>query len=768
MSIDSALPTFIAESRELLREMETDLLACERGDAGDETINAIFRAAHTIKGSSGLFGLDAIVEFTHVVESVLDRVRDRTLALGGELTAVLLECRDHIQSLVDSVASSGEIDPRLGADGARFLERLIAMSGGAVATHAAVAMPEAAAQAVEADNAETVKTWTEPGDAWCSSTDSWHISVRFHVDVLRNGMDPLSFIRYLTTLGCITGLQIVEEALPSVDRFDPEACYLGYEIGFRADVTKQRIESAFEFVREDCTLRILPPRSRVAEYVSLIRDLPEADGRLGELLVACGTLTRQELDRCLDRQSELTAGDPVTGDPVKAPLLGELLVHSQLVQPAVVAAALERQRESRTSKEAKGSDGSLRVDGDKLDQLIDLIGELVTAGAATSMAARQAGLSDLNESTLRLARLVEEVRDQALKLRMVQIGPTFSRFRRIVRDVAREAGKEIRLEISGGDTELDKTLIESITDPLTHLVRNAIDHGIEQAEVRRAKDKAAEGVLRLNAYYDAGSVVIEVADDGNGLNRERIIRKATERGLISDASMLTDAQVNALIFEPGFSTAEQISNLSGRGVGMDVVKRNVAALRGTVEIDSREGHGTLMRVRLPLTLAIIDGFLVGVGRSSFVIPLDAVEECVELNSTERDVADGQRYINLRGSVLPFVRLRELLCAETMKAKRESIVVVRYGGQRAGIVVDELLGELQAVIKPMSRIFSRLQYVSGSTILGSGEVALILDIGGLVERCLSGDASAYARSTSSATPVTLASPISKESFGVVPC
>lgn len=755
MSIDSALPTFIAESRDLLREMEADLLACEHGDASAEIINAIFRAAHTIKGSSGLFGLDAIVEFTHVVEGVLDRIRDRTLDLTRELTAVLLECRDHIQLLVDSVAGGDEgRDPRLDAAGARLLERLTGMSCGEVAAHASVATQEPAVQAAESGD--------DISDGWRASTDSWHISVRFHTDVLKNGMDPLSFIRYLTTLGCITGLQIVDEALPPVDRFDPEACYLGYEIGFRTEVTKERIESAFEFVREDCNLRILPPRSRVAEYVSLIRDLPEAENRLGELLVACGTLTRRELERSLHMQKSLAESNPSQARP-----LGELLVHNQLVQPAVVAAALNKQREARTSSEAKGVDGSLRVDGDKLDQLIDLIGELVTAGAATSMAAREAGFSDLNESTMRLARLVEEVRDQALKLRMVQIAPTFSRFRRIVRDVAREVGKEIRLEISGGDTELDKTLIESITDPLTHLVRNAIDHGIEPAEVRRAQGKASEGVLRLNAYHEAGSVVIEVADDGNGLNRERIARKAIERGLISDASSLTDAQVHALIFEPGFSTAEQITNLSGRGVGMDVVKRNVSALRGSIDIDSREGWGTQIRVRLPLTLAIIDGFLVGVGRSSFVIPLDAVEECVELTREECEAAAGQRYISLRGSVLPFIRLRELLCVTAPKVKRESIVVVRHGGQRAGIVVDELLGELQAVIKPLSKIFSRLQCVSGSTILGGGGVALILDIGGLVERCLAGSVGAYETSTSNAMSGH-ASSISKEFSGVVPC
>src|SRR5690606_8070543 len=298
-------------------------------------------------------------------------------------------------------------------------------------------------------------------------------------------------------------------------------------------------------------------------------DLPEKDDRLGKLSVRCATITRQELNDCLDMQaaqSETTGG---------AAMLGEVMVREHVVQPAVVEAALRRQREART--ETKKADGLLRIDSEKLDRLIDLIGELVTAGAATSIAARVVGGSELNESTLRLSRLVEEVRDQALKLRMVQIGPTFARFKRVVRDVAREVGKQIRLEMSGGETELDKTLIESIVDPLTHLVRNAIDHGVEAPQERLARGKSAEGLLRLNARHDAGSIVIEVQDDGAGLSRERIVRRALERGLIEDASVLSDAQVHALIFEPGFSTAQQDTNLSGRGVGMDVVKRNVAA-----------------------------------------------------------------------------------------------------------------------------------------------------------------------------------------------
>jgi two-component system chemotaxis sensor kinase CheA len=729
VSNDPALDTFLAESCELLGVMESVLLSCEQGDANPEAVNELFRAAHTIKGSAGLFGLDAIVAFTHVVESVLDRVRTDRLSIGPRLATILLECRDHIQKLVDSIG-----DPAAAANaaivqaGADVHERLIAESGfspaaGSRAPAVATVVPAAAGPPV-LDVAAFAAEGLRVG------TDSWHISVRFDPNVLKNGMDPLSFLRYLTTFGSLTGMRVVDDAMPAVDRFDPECCYLGFEMGFKSDASKTRIEAAFEFVREDCSLRILPPRSLVADFVALIRDLPEADAYLGELLVNCGTLTAFELATCLEMQARQGAA---TG---AAPRLGELLIDRQLIQPAVVAAAIAQQGEARAARDAKPSEArSIRVDGDKLDRLIDLIGELVIAGAATSSIARDAGLPLLNESALQLAQIVEEVRDQALKLRMVQIGSTFSRFQRIVRDVARETGKDISLEVSGADTELDRTLVEGIADPLTHLMRNAIDHGIEKPDVRRARGKADAGVVRLNAFHDAGSVVIEVADDGAGLKRDRILQKATERGLIGAGQSLTDDQVYALIFEPGFSTAEQVTNLSGRGVGMDVVKRNITALRGTVEVSSEEGRGMRVRIRLPLTLAIIDGFQVRVGGSSFVIPLDLIEECVEANSSAGAVVDDAAgHLNLHGSVLPLVRLRSMFEIRGAAGRRQSVVVVRCAGRRVGIVVDELLGELQAVIKPLSRLFSRLQGIGGSTILGNGKVALILDVAGLVERC----------------------------------
>jgi two-component system chemotaxis sensor kinase CheA len=326
--------------------------------------------------------------------------------------------------------------------------------------------------------------------------------------------------------------------------------------------------------------------------------------------------------------------------------------------------------------------------------------------------------------------LVEEVRDSALQLRMVKIGATFSRFQRVVHDVSRDLGKDVALIVNGEDTELDKTVVEKIGDPLMHLVRNSMDHGIESADVRAARGKPAQGTLKLNAFHDSGSIVITVQDDGGGLKRDRILAKAIERGLVEAGHHMSDAEVYGLIFEPGFSTAEKVTNLSGRGVGLDVVKRNITALRGTVSLASEEGVGTTVTVRLPLTLAIIDGFLVGVGTSVYAIPLDMIEECIAFSAES-----GHDFTNLRGQVLPFIRLRELFGMKGTPARGENIVVLKHNGQKAGLVVDTLMGEFQTVIKPLGEMFNQVTCISGSTILGSGDVALILDVPALVRQAM---------------------------------
>ncbi|MCX7096202.1 MAG: chemotaxis protein CheA [Methylobacter sp.] len=705
---DEYLQTFVVECRELLEQMEEALLIVEQAADDAEIINAIFRAAHTIKGSAGMFGIDPIVVFTHAAESVLDQVRSGDIAMCSVLAALFIEVHDHLNVLINHIAEGTQPTGETDVHGKSLVERLEAYLHPAVANQ--MEMPVVHQAKLEREESEAV------------GTDHWHISLRFGLDVFRNGMDPFSFVRCLSSLGNIVHLVTIIDAIPAADRMDPESCYLGFEISFSSDADKLAIESIFNFVRSDCLIRILPPRSKISGYQHLIQELPEEEMRLGEILVKCGTLTQKELEHVLRLQLEHV-------DNPQRPI-GEVLVEQHLVRPPVVEAALEKQQQVKDHK--KNEANLIRVDADKLDELITLVGELIIAGAGTNLIARRAKMADLIESTATLSRLVEEVRDSALALRMVPIGGTFSRFQRVVRNVSKELGKDIDLVISGADTELDKTVVEKIGDPLTHLVRNSIDHGIEAAELRIARGKPAKGTLKLNAYHDAGSIVIEVSDDGGGLNKEKILSKAIERGLVSEGANLSDKEIYSLIFEAGFSTADTVSNLSGRGVGMDVVRRNIQGLRGTIDLDSIEGQGSTVRIRLPLTLAIIDGFMVGVGNATFVIPLDMVVECIELRAWADDEGDGQ-YLNLRGEVLPYQRLRDHFDIEGDRVQRENVVVVRYGEHKAGLVVDKLMGEFQTVIKPLCKLFKGEKSIGGFTILGTGEVALIVDVLGLMQQ-----------------------------------
>ncbi|RON68798.1 chemotaxis protein CheA [Pseudomonas fluorescens] len=705
MNLDSARGALVQEGRELLAAMEEALLSIETEGYTEERINAIFRAAHTIKGSAGLFGLESLVNFTHVTESLLDQVRTGELFIEGAMLSLLLTCGDYIASLLTAIEEGTEaVEPNavLRAHLLGLLQDYLEP----VVLHAEVNAPSIPVAMTEEVMEELV------------SSDYWHISLRLSEDVLRNGMDPLSFLRYLGKLGRVVHLHTVTERLPESEKFDAQSCYLGFELEFDSQASKQAIEAVFEFIRDDCHLRILPPHSQVEEYLRLIKALPESPQRLGEILVKCGALTPSELERVLARQKK---------EPTPVTPLGSLLVDDKVVSQPIVTAALSKQKQ--VEEKRSHEQVFIKVEVRKLDQLIDLVGELVIAGAATNLHALRRDMEMLEEAAQSMSILVESIRDASLSLRMVSIGEVFQRFPRVVRDISKELQKDIQLLVTGADTELDKSMVEQLADPLMHIVRNAIDHGIETADERLATGKVASGSLRLNAYHESGSIVIEVSDDGRGLDRQRIQTKALERGLVQPDQMLGDRDVFQLIFEPGFSTAEQVTNLSGRGVGMDVVRRNIERLRGEVEIMSEFGRGTTVQIRLPLTLAIIDGFQIMVGDEHFVLPLEQVIECVDLTPQE----GLHHLINLRGEPLPFIRLRELFSIAGLPPSRESLVVLQHGASRAGLVVDQLVGEFQAVIKPLGMLFQRNRGLSGSTILGDGRVALILDVANLLQR-----------------------------------
>ncbi|GAA2328812.1 chemotaxis protein CheA [Dactylosporangium salmoneum] len=672
-----ALGTFLTEARELLQDFEEGLLGLEGYDDTADTVNALFRAMHTLKGSAGLFGLGHVVSFTHVVETVLESVRAGELPVTAPLVSALLPCADHVSSMVEGIAA-GRLAPT--ADEQATGERLLLA--------------------------------LRP---FLDAPPTWRLTLWFGPDSLRNGMDPLSFLRYLSTIGTLSRVATRADALPDLENMDPETCYLGFEAELATTAPKADIEGVFDFVRDDSQIEIVPVP--VDTFVRRIEELPDRD-RLGDLLIESGVATDRDISTALQIQQQDNAR---AGDGAPRPL-GEILIERNVVQAPVVEAALSRQRKTA---ESRPQDQTIRVYANRLDKLIDLVGELVIAQSSVGIRRVDAG-ADVDAQN-EVMRLVEEVRHSALSLRMVPIGTTLRRFERVVRDVCVDLDKDVDLIITGGDAEMDKALVERIGDPLTHLVRNALDHGIETRAERERTDKPVRGKLRLNAFHDAGSIVIEVADDGRGLDRDRILAKAVANGLVPPTAGPTDQEVYDLIFEPGFSTKETVSSLSGRGVGMDVVRRNIAELRGTVEVDTRAGAGTTFRIRLPLTLAIIDGFLVGVGPASYIVPLDRVTECVELPGN----CAARPCMSLRGEVLPFIRLRDIFGIAEPPPRRQNVVVIEQSGQRAGLVVDVLLGQFQTVIKPLGGLFSAATCISGSTVLGNGEVALILDVGPLV-------------------------------------
>jgi len=643
-----ALQTFMAEARTLLEEMEHGLLSLEQYPDDKEAINAVFRAAHTIKGSAGLFGLDDIVGFTHHAETLLDKIRGGDMQFNSELVGLFLQCRDHIDNLLSA------------ADQGRAADDVMQAAGGVLVEHLRTALGESVLAAADTASSAAA-TQTANGER------RWLIKVQFGTDTFRNGMNPSSFVQYLQSMG---QLQVTTHFLLPEDPagFDPENCYIALDLEYTGTSTEEELYGVFEFVRDDCELTIQPV---------------------------------------------------VSGDAVAA--------------NGSAAGASDMSSSTGETNKAVGNAGSnlIRIHADKLDALINLVGELVTTSAGVSLLAGRHQDSMLMESISDTARLVEDIRESAMRLRMVEIGETFNRFRRVVRDVAKELGKDIALEITGGDTELDKSVVERIGDPLTHLIRNAIDHGIETPAVRRAAGKPESGTLKLHAYHESGGIVIEVSDDGAGLDTKKILAKAIQKGLVSPEESLSHAAITQLIFEPGFSTADRISNISGRGVGMDVVKRNLEALRGSIAIDSQAGAGTTFRIRLPLTLAIVGGFLMGVGEANYVLPLEMVQECVEL-PRQLPSETGRSYINLRGEVLPLLRVRDYFGVTGEAARRENVLVVRLGHRKIGLVVDELKGELQTVIKPLGPLFEQIKGVSGSTILGSGEVALMLDVAALLD------------------------------------
>jgi two-component system chemotaxis sensor kinase CheA len=532
-----------------------------------------------------------------------------------------------------------------------------------------------------------------------------------------SGLNPLGLLEELEELG---ELQVIAHTrdIPDLAEMDPELCYIWWDMILITDKDENAIRDVFIFVEDESELSIdlierAEPALEDAEYK-----------KLGEILLDRGDLTFEELQAILSKQRRL----------------GTLLVEAGVVDEEAVRSALAEQKAVRTSRQkatpgrpvkTSPASSSVRVTAEKLDYLVDLVGELVIVQARIAQSVSDSQDQLLKSLSEELERLSDELRDETLSIRMLPIGTTFSKFRRLVRDLSDELGKKIIFETNGAETELDRTVIEKINDPLVHILRNSIDHGIESPETRKNMGKPEEGTLHLSAEHAGSEVVISISDDGKGLDAQMLRSKAVAKGLIAESDELSDREIFSLIFEAGFSTAETVSNVSGRGVGMDVVRRDIESLRGRVDIASTLGQGTTISIKLPLTMAIIDGLQVRIGEEFYVIPLDIVEECVELISTGSTVEERRQVIDTRGQIVPYIRLRQWFGLTSAPPSIEQIVITSIEGKKTGLVVDEVIGEYQTVIKSLGKVYQNVKEFSGATIKGDGSLALILDVPELI-------------------------------------
>jgi two-component system chemotaxis sensor kinase CheA len=666
--------SFREEAAELLTELESTLLSLEEDPDNRELLDSAFRALHTIKGSGAMFGFEAAARFTHHLENAFDLVRKSKITLTSALIDATLAARDHIRTLIE--------DPKQAdmAEGERLLALVAEQTG-----DRQVSASEPASTRVQTAKA---------------APTTWRVRFRLAPDSVLSGTNPLLLLDELRSMGTATVIALTE-AIPPIEEIDPLRLYVSWDVVLTTNQPKNAIEDVFIFVFDEADLKI--------EAVD-----PETE-RIGEILVARGEVESGRLETAMAARERL----------------GQLLVKDGAVSSERLQSALAEQKHLRNEKAGGPAATSIRVPAERLDDLMDQVGELVIAHARLKQLIAGSADLQIRSVTEEIERLSNGLRDTTMGIRMVPIGALFGRFRRLVRDLSLQLGKDVALSMSGEETELDKTMIERLNDPLVHLIRNSLDHGIEQPAERVASGKPRQGRIHLSARHVGTQVLITVSDDGKGLDRDRIRAKAEENELIQPGAKLSDAELFQLICQPGFSTARTVTSVSGRGVGMDVVKRSIDSLRGSIDISSRPGEGSDFELKLPLTLAIIDGLLVRVGRGRYVIPLSTVEECVELTAEQDLRHTGHNFLSIRDALVPFIRLREAFQSSEPPDRYQKVVIISAGSRRVGLVVDQVLGDHQTVIKSLSRLHSDVESFSGATILGDGSVALILDIGRLI-------------------------------------
>jgi len=661
--------TYIEESLEGLDIMESSLLGLDSGTADNETINTIFRAAHSIKGGGATFGLSSVSEFTHSVETLLDQIRNEERTITSEIVALLLTSVDVIRDLLAAEQHNENIDE----------ERIEAVKKQFDAL-------------LESDTTSPGQTSSQEIKAESNQEqNAWLIDFRPHPDMLATGNDVVRMFRELTELGKCD-INVDTNNIPALEDLNIEDCSLSWIVTLYSTCTKQQVEEVFVWVEDDCDLIISP-------------------------------LTQNE------SESSIENFEAIKSEKGKTKETG----------PELVTKPIDRRNsgDRRTPTKNKTESSSIRVDIDKIDALINMVGELVITQSMLSQMGEDLNidrLEKLKDGLGQLERNTRELQESVMRIRMIPISFAFNRFPRMIHDMCSNFGKKVELKVSGESTELDKTVMEKIGDPLVHLVRNSMDHGIELPETRAKLGKPETGTLSLNAFHQGGNIVIEISDDGAGLNKEKIRKKAIENGLIDESEELPDSKIYELLFQPGFSTAEKVTDVSGRGVGMDVVKKNIQALGGVVEVSTVAGQGTTFSIRLPLTLAILDGQLIRVGEQTYIVPLISIIESLQIEKNSiNSVAGKADLYKLRDEYIPVIRLYEAFDIQPDSRSLENglLVVVEGDGHKAGLFVDDLLAQQQVVIKSLETNYKKVEGLSGATILGDGRVALIVDVAGVI-------------------------------------
>jgi len=681
MTVDLSqfIPSFLEESFEGLELMESGLLNLQEGDS--ELIHSIFRAAHSIKGGAGTFGFENVTDFTHLVETLLDEMRDGRREITSEDTEILLESVDCIRLLIEAARDGEEYDNEKIEQTSK---RLTATLDGKDNSKEACVNTE-----------EVIKS---PNDV------EYLIHFVPELSLAKTGNDPIFLFTALAELGVLT-IEADSSSLPALNDIDPLELYLSWQLKLISSASIDDIKEIFEWVEDECELDIIIIDKDNSAPSSTVQDAEQS--------------SNEQVKEVKETQEVEVSSLTDTPNP------------SEVTKESTAA----------IKPKAKSDVGSIRVGVDKVDSLINLVGELVITQSMLSELGSDFDMSKVDRLTNGLEQLLQntkELQESVMRIRMLPISFAFNRFPRLVHDLANKTGKDMELVIKGEQTELDKTVMEQIGDPLVHLIRNAVDHGIESSEVRLANGKPKQGVISLDAYHQGGNIVIEISDDGGGIDRENVFSKAVEKGLVDANATLTDSQVYDLLFEPGFSTAAEVTDISGRGVGMDVVKRNIQALGGRIQVDSTPGEGSTFKVNLPLTLAILDGQLVKVGTETYIIPLISIVESLQIEKEFLNRVSGDMDLyRLRDDNVPILPIYQLFNINTQCTDLDNalLVVVESDGQKVGLMVDDLLAQQQVVIKSLKDNYQQVLGISGATILGDGSVAMILDIPGMIQMAL---------------------------------